>query len=239
MKSKLLLIGAGVLSVVAFSAIADIVVPSKTFRTVGVFLGVTQGTNSTTGYPKFDEVTFAGHHLVNLAMGRTAGDTNYPNQVMAMTVDCDLSTAQLVVYDKSVSNVVATIAHSTSMTVVKQQGTNQPAPNRARFVAQFDVDANGNAQDGLVDGFFTVAGRLHLDPTTGCPQPVLVSVDNDPLDRFFGDKEIINRLDPDSDKLVKRTGLAHLIGVVNAVTDGSTNTVLVPYGGLSIRRVLQ
>lgn len=238
MKSKRILILGVAAGIAAFSAVAISVVTNKTFRTVGVFLGVTQGTNFTTGNPQFDSTTFAGHHLVNLAMGRTATDTNFPEQVMAMTVDCDLSTAQLVVYDKSASNVVATIAHSTSMTVVKQQGTNQPAPNRARFVAQFDINANGNAVNGLLDGFFTVAGRLHLDPATGCPKPVLVSADRDPFDRFFGDKEISRTSDWDSDKLVMRTGLAHLIGVVDTITDGNTNTVLIPYGGLSIRRVL-
>jgi hypothetical protein len=32
--------------------------------------------------------------------------------------------------------------------------------------------------------------------------------------------------------------LAHLIGVVDLIADGSTNLVLVPFGGLSIRREL-
>jgi hypothetical protein len=38
--------------------------------------------------------------------------------------------------------------------------------------------------------------------------------------------------------LALRTGLAHLIGVVNVVAGGTTDTILVPYGGLSIRREL-
>jgi hypothetical protein len=121
---------------------------------------------------------------------------------------------------------------------VEQQDVHESGPNRAHFVAVLQIGANGNPTNGLIDGYFTVAGRLHLDPTNGCPQPVLVWLDRDPLDRLDDDVELPAKDDPDSVPLTVRTGLAHLIGVVDAVTDGNTNTILVPYGGLSIRREL-
>jgi hypothetical protein len=213
-------------------------VNSETFRTVAYFIGLTQGTDPATGHPRYENADFAGHNLVNLAMGRDVADTNVPSQVLAMTFACDLSAASLVVYDTLTSNVVATIADSTIVNSVKQQDVNQTAPNRAHFVAVVQLGQNGNATNGLVDGYFTVASRVNLDPETGCPQPVRVGLDRDPLDRLVGDAEIPARDDRDSEPLTERTGLAHVIGVVDAVTAGTTNTILVPYGGLSIRREL-
>jgi hypothetical protein len=122
-----------------------------------------------TGHPRYVNADFAGHNLVNLAMGRSVGDTNEPKQVMAMTFACDLSSASLVVYDELTSNVVATIATSTTMNSVEQQDVHESGPNRAHFVAVLQIGANGNPTNGLIDGYFTVAGRLNLDPTNGCP----------------------------------------------------------------------
>ena len=213
-------------------------VGTVTLRTLGYFIGLTQGTDPVTGDPRYVNADFAGHNLVNLAMGRTVTDTNFPSQVMAMTFACDLSSANLVVYDKAASNVVATIAASTSVDSVLQQDRREAGPNRAHFVAMMQIGTNGNGTNGLLGGYFTVAGRLNLNPTNGCPQPVLVVLDHDPLDRLDGDMELSANQDPDSVPLTLRTGLAHLIGVVDLVTDGGTNTVLVAHGGLSIRRDL-
>jgi hypothetical protein len=234
---KCTLLAVAGLAVAAISVYA-IVSPSKTFRTTGYFIGVTQGSNSVTGNPQFDTVNFAGRNLVNLAMGRSVTATNVPNQVMALTFACDLSSASLVVYDLSTSNVVNIIAPSTSIDSVKQQDTKQTGPNRARFVGMFQIAANGTSTNGLLGGYLTVAGHVHLNPTTGCPEPVLVRLDRDVLDAVVGNKEIPARLDPDSGRFTLRAGLAHLIGVVDAVDNGKTNTILVPYGGLSIRREL-
>src|SRR6516164_2403305 len=107
---KYLLIGA--LGLAAVASVFAIAATSKTFRTTGIFIGVAQGHDQVTGNPQFDELTLVGHNLVNLAMARSATDTNVPNQVMAMTINCDLSSASLVVYDRSTSNIVATIAES-------------------------------------------------------------------------------------------------------------------------------
>jgi hypothetical protein len=211
----------------------------KTFRTTGYFIGLTQGTNPVTQKPTYDNASFAGHNLVNLAMGRNLTDTNHPHQVMAMTFDCDLSSASLVVYDLATSNALATIAASTFVDSVYQSDPlNQPGPSRAHFVTTLQINPLGNPTNGLVNGFFTVAGRVNLNPKTGCPQPVLVVLDRDNLDRVDDDMELPASLDPDVVPLIERTGLAHLIGVVDAETDGNAHTILVPYGGLSIRREL-
>ena len=235
---KRMLLGAAALAIAAVGAYATGSVVSKTFRTTGFFIGLTQGTNHVTGHPRFDDVTFAGHHLVNLAMGRSVHDTNFPQEVMAMTFPCDLSAASLVVYDRGTSNVVATIAASTSIDSVVQQDPLQKGPDRAHFVAVLQIGPNGNPTNGLVGGYFTVAGRVHLDPSTGCPEPIVVWLDRDSFDRLDDDIELPARDDPDSDPLTLRTGLAHLIGVVDTTTDGTTKTILVPRGGLSIRRLL-
>ena len=114
-----------------------------------------------------------------------------------MTFACDLSAASLVVYDESTSNVVATIAASTSVDSVRQQDTNQQEPNRAHFVAGLQIGPNGNASNGLLNGYFTVAGRVNLNPETGCPEPVRVSLDRDPLDRRVDDVQLPAKDDPD------------------------------------------
>jgi hypothetical protein len=234
---KRIFLGAASLAVAAFAAYAS-GAATVTFRTLGYFIGLTQGTDSVTGTPRYQDADFAGHNLVNLAMGRPATDTNVPNQVMAMTFACDLSSANLVVYDELTSNVVATIAASTSVDSVLQQDPREAGPNRAHFVAVLQIGPNGNPTNGILNGYFTIAGRLNLNPTNGCPRPVEVWLDRDPLDRLDGDGELPGNEDPDSKPLTLRTGLAHLIGVVDLVTDGGTNTVLVPHGGLSIRREL-
>jgi hypothetical protein len=234
---KYVLLGVAGLAAAAITAYAS-VGAFKTFRTLGVFIGVTQGTNSVTGNPQYDETIFGGWNLVNLAMGRNVIETNVPNQVMAMTFDCDLSSASLVVYDLSTSNIVNTIASSTRIDSVKQEDAKQTGPNRARFVAQFQIAQNGNPTNGLLGGYLTIAGRVHLDPVTGCPETVLVRLDHDSLDGLVGDKECSRRIDPDLEKLTVRAGLAHLIGVVDAIDNGKTNTILVPCGNLSIRRNL-
>src|SRR5436190_23191246 len=100
MKKRLFLAMAG-FSFVALSVSAVALIGSRTFRTTGSFIGVTQGSDHVTSNPQFDRVDFAGRNLVNLAMGREATDTNSPNQVLAMTFECDLNAARLVVYDRA------------------------------------------------------------------------------------------------------------------------------------------
>jgi len=210
-------------------------VTNKTFRTTAWFNAFVQDPSA--GIPAFTDVSFAGWNLVNLTMGRAAKDTNFPNQVLCMTINCDLSAASLVVYDRSTSNVVATIAASVSLDSVKGEGISIHARSNevARFVGQFPIGANGNAVNGLLaGGYFTVAARIHLDPATGCPKAVLLKLNKDKQDSALGDEDVSPKQDP-APKEALRAGFAHVIGVVDAITDSKTNTVLVPFGHLSIR----
>jgi hypothetical protein len=218
-KKYTLLLAAGAVAV----AVSVLAIPpqSKPFRTTAALIGVTQGTDQVTSNPQFDRVDLAGRNLVNIAMGRSPTDNSVSNQVLVMTFSCDLSFGTLSVYDRSTSNVVATIA-----------------PNRARFVGQFQINPTGSVSNSLLGGYMTIAGHVQLNPQTGCPEPVLIKLDRDSLDKDVGNTEVSGKKDPDSSKLTLRTGLAHLIGVVDAVTDGNTNTILIPFGHLSIRREL-
>lgn len=235
---KWILIAAGA-AVATVLVTAGILVTNKTYRTTAALAGAQQGEDPTTHLPQFDYVGLAGRDLVDLAMGRPIGDTNFPGQVLALTFACDRSTASLIVYDRGADSALATIADAASIdSVVQQDSTAIVGPDRARFVAQFDIAANGNETDGLLGGYLTVAGRVHLDPATGCPKPVLVTLDRDRKDRDFGDKEVSGKSDKDEEVTIMRAGLAHLIGVIDLVSGGNTNTVLVPFGRLSIRRDL-
>jgi hypothetical protein len=237
MKTKKL-IYAGAASLALAAAVYASGAGTVTLRTLAYFIGITQGTDPATGTPRYQYADFAGHNLVDLAMGRPAGDTNVPSQVLAMTFACDLSSMDLVVYDEHTSNVVATIASSTSVQSVLQQDPREAGPNRAHFVASLTIGANGNDTNGIAGGYFTIAGRVNLDPTNGCPHPVIVWLDRDALDRLDGDAELPANEDHDSVPLTLRTGLAHLVGAIDLITAGDTNTVLVPHAGLSIRREL-
>lgn len=214
-------------------------VNSGTFRTTAILLGLVQAEDPIAHTPRIETVALAGHGLVDLAMGRAVGDATHPEQVLAMTIACDLASAQLVVFDRTNGASLATIAETTSFDAVRAQGARVAAPNRAHFVARFDVNANGNATNGIVDGFATVAGRLNLDPQTGCPHAVVVALDRDANDKLRGDGEISSREDVDEAKdSGLRAGHAHLIGVLNLVTGGTPEQVLVPVGRLSLRRNL-
>src|SRR5437868_736628 len=150
-KNYLLLLAAGA-AVVAVSVAAPVSLP-KAFRTTGFFIGVTQGTDQVTSNPQYDRVDLAGRNLVNIAMGRSPTDTSVSNQVLVLRVDCGLRDAILMVYDRSTSNFVGRIARSTNLDCVKQQDTNKPGPNRARFVGHFQVDSTGSVSNSLLGGY--------------------------------------------------------------------------------------
>lgn len=221
---------------VAIAGTALAITLTKTFRTTARVFTVAQTTDQLTGKPEYDFVTLAGHDLVNLALG-TGLDTVRTNEVLAMEVNCGSTQASLVVYDRTANSNIAVIATSTSFdTVVQQDNPNAPGPNRERFVAEMEIESGGNGTNGLLDGKLTVSGRLHLDPVTGCPRAVPVSLDKDKLDKILGDADV---KDPaDIDPIVLRAGHGHAIGVMDIVTGGTTNNVLVPHMQLSIRRGL-
>lgn len=237
--TKRIILGLVGIATITLTASAAFAAPnSGTFRTTGFFVGLTQGSNTVTGKPAYQNASFSGHNLVNVAMGRSLNDTNYPNQILAMSFAPDLSSADLVVYDSSVSNVVATIAQSTSLDSVKQQDKKQTGPNRAQFVATLLINPTGNNWNSLQGGYFTVAGRINLDPATGAPGTVAVSLDTDSLDGAVGNFDVPAALDPSFVRGNARTGLAHVIGVLDEINDGNTKTILVPDGNLSIGQPL-
>jgi len=191
-------------------------------------LVVEQGAGPT-GLPDYEYALLDGSNLVTLALGTQPTS----NQVFAMEIDCGSSQADLVVFDKSNSNIT-TIATS-EITTVKQQGLRSTFVNEERFVAHFTVIAQNNLAPG---GFLTIAGRLHLD-TNGCPHAVLISLDKDPYDGIFSDKDVT---DTDQDAKIKdqlRAGQAHFVGLLNVIDSAShTNAWLVPLGHMTFRHQL-
>jgi hypothetical protein len=237
--TKRIILGLVGIATITLTASAATAAPnSGTFRTSGYFIGLTQGTNTITGKPAYADASFSGHNLVNVALGRSLNDTNYPNQVLALSFAPDLSSADLVVYDSSISNIVATIAQSTSVDSVKQQDKKQVGPNRAQFVATLLINPTGNNWNSLQGGYFTVAGRVNLDPATGAPGTVAVSLDTDSLDGAVGNFDVPAALDPGAGRGNTRTGLAHLIGDLDEIINGQTETILVPDGILTIGQPL-
>ena len=208
----------------------------ETFRTLAAGTGIYQ-TNDAASKPIYGFRPVFGHTLVAAALGLPLSTpfTNsvLSNDVLALQIDCGSSTASLVIFDKTASNSIGTIATSTSLDIVQQQDRDTNAfANRGHFVAQFAI----NSQSNLLGGYLTVAGRLQLNPATGCPRAIRVQVD--PFDRLFADSDHANLDDPE-DRDILRAGVAHAVGVINVVfDDGTTNKVLLPLEGLSIRRQL-
>ena len=182
--------------------------PQRVFRTTASMIVVGQGSNTVSGHLEYDYAAFNGSNLVALALG--ADPTS--DQVFAMQIDCDSSLATLVVFDKSNSNIT-TIATSSSIDTLKQQGLKANFVNSERFVARFDVESVGN----LAGGFMTVAGRLNLD-SNGCPQAVLIKLDKDSKDAQLDDQDAPNTEQDSRSKDLelrgRRAGHAHYIGVL-------------------------
>ena len=214
------------LAIVLTSAYA--LVTPRSFRTTAEVYSFTQGKSTAT--------TLAGYQLANLAMGRTATSIAEPHQVLALTLPCNFSSASLVVYDQSTAHVVATLASAGDLHPLVQIVTNRD--NQVRFLAQFQINQVGTPANGLLGGYLTIAGRLHANRTNGCPEAVSVRLDHDRHDHSFGDQDVPGGVDPDSAHTNFRTGLAHGAGVIEAVQNGITDTLIIPFGILSIRDVL-
>jgi len=212
----------GVGSLVA--AVASVWGGSSGFLSVGsaaYTIAVSQTSDG--GIPRYDIQSWWGPDIVALASG--AQPTN--NQVLALAINCDSSVGLLVVYDTVNSNIT-TIAQTTSFDTVQEADLTTGMTNLERFVAIFDVQPVGN----LAGGYLTVAGRLHLD-TNGCATAVLAAQDRDPLDKAMGDEDIV-KLTPGNHKgITQRSGQAHFMGVLDVISNGQTNTVLVPTGHLT------
>ncbi len=219
--NKWLAVGAVTSAVAAVSVWAN----SSQFRVFRTNATITVSQTSSTAVPGL----WAGTNLVALALA--AQPTS--NQVLAIAINCDSTAANLIVYDKSNSNMT-TIAQSTSFDKVAQVDPATSKTNQERFVAQFEVQPVGN----LVGGLLTVAGRLHLD-TNGCVKAVLGSVDptRSPYDKVLGIlrfKDLDKRFKPGPEL----SGRVHFIGVLDVISNGQTNTVLIPTGFLSFEQQL-
>lgn len=233
MNKKQFLAVVGVVVMTASCAYAQ----EETFRTLAAGTGIYQ-TNDAASKPVYGFLPVFGHTLVaaalNLPLSTPFTNSVLSNDVLALQIDCGATTGSLVVFDKTGSNIMTTLATSTSLDVVQQQSNDSHAkPNSERFVAQFAI----NPQNNILGGYLTIAGRLQLNPTNGCPRAIRVQVDR--FDHLFADTGQANLDDPD-DKDILRAGLAHAVGVINVVfDDGTTNKVLLPLEQLSIRRQLQ
>jgi hypothetical protein len=227
-------IGVATSTVAVLTALA-VPIPTRTFRTTASINAVIQVANpvaTNTALLAFD--TFAGHDLVNLALGQ-ALTTVQSNLVLALEINCDSTFARLAVFDKNLSSNVVDIAGSTNIFALTGQDNAAAAgPNHERFVMRMGVNTNGF----LIGGFLTVSGRVYLDPTNGCPRAVLVDTDRS-HDRALADA-VVKDHDADSkDKDKLMAGDAHLIGVVNVIFEGgTTNEVLLPFGQLTVKHQL-
>jgi hypothetical protein len=124
---------------------------------------------------------------------------------------------------------MTTIAQTTSFDTVQDANLTTGATNAERFVAVFNVQPVGN----LAGGYLTVAGRLHLD-ANGCPTAVLAAQDRNPLDKAMGDEDIVKFTPRNHKGITRRAGQAHFMGVLDVISNGQTNTVLVPTGHLTL-----
>jgi len=229
--------GKWIVTAVAISAAAALTAwavtqPARTFRTTAALLGYYQSGN-VAQQPQYGVLPVAGHDIVNFVLGAEYG-TARTNEVLAIAFDCPPTSATMVVWDKTGASNLAVVATSTSIDTVVQQDPKFNFPDRARFVAQMQVQPGGSVSNALLGGFLTVAGRLYLG-SNGCPHAILKDTDTK-SDSTLGDGIVKNN--DDKEKLVEHTGEAHVIGVVDVIVFGSTNTVLVPEGRLNFSRQL-
>jgi hypothetical protein len=175
------------------------------------------------GLPQYAYDSWWGIDIVGFALGTQATS----NQVLALAINCDSSVGFLVVYDTITSNVI-TIGQTTSFDKVQDANPSTGVTNRERFVAIFEIQPVGN----LMGGYLTMAGRLHLD-TNGCATTVLLAEDRDSLDKVMGDEDVVKASPGNHKNMPSRSGQAHFMGVLDVLSNGQTNTVLVPSGHLT------
>jgi hypothetical protein len=232
MKAKRWIVVGAVASAAAVLTVLAVPNVTRTFRTTASVTAVLQIPDPlATSTSLLVTLPLAGHDLVSYSLGTTNVLTN---QVLALEISCGSSQADIVVYDKALQSNILVIATSTRIDALTSQDVPTAAgPNRERFVMQMGVKTNGF----LIGGYLTVAGRVYLDPATGCPRALLKDTDKR-LDKTFGDI-VIKDLDDKTDKDKSIAGEAHLIGMVNAIVEtGSTNVFLLPFGHLTIKQQL-
>jgi len=236
MKSKIW-VAVGLIATTAAAITASAASTNVTFRTPASFEVVIQ--DEAGGKPSYGFQGYIGADLVNLALGTDIG-TVRTNELLALEVACDSSSAELVVFDKAGGSNLVTIATSSKITVVQQQDNPVTAfPDRERFATEMDIAAVGSSSNALLSGFLDVAGRLFLNPTNGCPRAVRVDTDRK-QDKECGDPSAVTDTNDKNvpKDVAKIAGRGHFHGAFSAVIAGQTNTVVVPDGALSIDRLL-
>src|SRR2546428_445041 len=110
-------VGVGAVAAVAAAVtVYAVSLASATFRVVRTTAGlVTVSQTSSNGVPRFHYKSQIGEDLAELALG--APPTS--SQVLAIEINCDTTAADLIVFDKSNSNITV-IASSTSFDKVVQ-----------------------------------------------------------------------------------------------------------------------
>ena len=217
---KWVVLGAVVLTAIVASALAASS-GFYTFKSAAYAVAVSQANPQ--GSPRYSYSAWWGSDLVALALGATPTDS----QILALAMNCDSSAAMLVVYDTSNSNILTTVAQTVSLDKVQQADPVTGITNEERYVAVFNVQPAGN----LASGYLTMAGRVHLD-SNGCATTVLASQDRDPLDKVVGDEDVA-KLTRSRPVPTQRSGQAHFIGVLDVISGGQTNTVLIANGHLT------
>jgi hypothetical protein len=82
-----------------------------------------------------------------------------------------------------------------------------------------------------------MAGRAYLD-TNGCVTTVLASQDRNSLDKATGDMDIAKFASTGGKPSLYRSGQAHFVGLLDIISNGQTNTVLIPSGHLTSCQIL-
>jgi len=180
------------------------------------------------GLPQISAEAWWGPDIAGLAMG-TPPSTS---QVLAVALSCDGTAAILAVYDTSNASVT-TIAQTTSFDRVVQVDPATGITNQERYVAMFNVLPVGY----IAGGYLTMAGRAYLD-TNGCVTTVLASQDRNSLDKATGDMDIAKFASTGGKPSLYRSGQAHFVGLLDIISNGQTNTVLIPSGHLTSCQIL-
>jgi hypothetical protein len=212
--------GAVVIAVAAISVLGAS--PSYlTFDSAPYMVAISQ--TDLNGQPQISAEAWWGPDIAGLAMG-TPPSTS---EVLAVALSCDGTAAILAVYDASNASVT-TIAQTTSFDRVVQADPLTGITNQERYVAMFNILPMGN----IAGGYLTMAGRAYLD-TNGCVTTVLASKDRNSLDKATGDMDIAKFASTDGKPSLYRSGQAHFIGLLDVISNGQTNTVLIPSGHLT------
>lgn len=108
------------------------------------------------GVPRIGTVRVGNRELINLALGQPLTNAVPTNRVLAILTRCDGPYLELVVYDKTASNVVVSVAEPVEPSAVR-------ALTRAVFAIPLEVKSVGSLEGGLL-----MASGMATLATNGC-----------------------------------------------------------------------